>query len=309
MRRTRQTPHGSSLYGYSHAFRNNSVHRDKRVFLASALLCTSLILVLAVTMKSRDVIAGQDYTVEAFSGDDVDLSSVTLYAPRRTIRKGDRLLPNDFKRVYWPKSKVPEAAIQELYEIDGKFALVDLNEEMPVLRTELSKERYREQLEITPGHRAVTISIDPETSNGYHVIPGTIVDVALVYHEGRAVKTEIVVEQARVISLGGYMQQDERASGRPRMNHKTVTLDVAPQDALKIITAKGMGKLTLMLRNPTDLEPMTTREMDENKVIRNKKKIEARKPDICGGFEANGKSFVVECDGSHYESVPIPSLP
>lgn len=126
---------------------------------------------------------------------------------------------------------------------------------------------------VSPGMRAISVTISAATGAGGFIAPGDYVDVLLsIAHEiklvdetgkaedaeGRAVvlpdgdslvkyTTETVMRNVRVLAIDQSLARDEEAG--PADVGKTATLEVSPHDAEKLLTAGQLGSLTLVLRS------------------------------------------------------------
>lgn len=105
---------------------------------------------------------------------------------------------------------------------------------------------------ILSGRRAVTIPVDDLSSLSGLLKSGDFIDLYVSFdHEGRHV-TAPLLQGVRVLAIG----QDE--DGMPRsasMAHgafSTVTLDVSPEDALKLVAARRNGTMSAILRRDSD---------------------------------------------------------
>ena len=298
----------NSRFGRPHSGLGRGSSRDKKLFLAAAVLAMSLVLVLAVVFKFKVSNATQEYPVVSTSDDfgGSDMATVTLLSPERPIKAGTNLADVKFKTMYWPRNQVPEGAIRDVAEVTGKYARIDLAAGAPIEIRHLTDQPTLSVLPLTPGNRAVTINIDAETAIEYHVLPGTSVDVVLTHYVGRDVKTKVIVQNARVLSLGGSTNTKGTNTGgrRPNMRSKTVTLDVSPKNALEITTAKQLGKLSLLLRNQADDKPLATVEVEGADVTDQKKndKPAVRKRCTRGRVKIAGDEYIVDCDGKMYQA-------
>jgi pilus assembly protein CpaB len=109
---------------------------------------------------------------------------------------------------------------------------------------------------LTPGHRAMTITVDVAQSASGLLLPGDHVDVMLVQNLDQATNDparksvgELVLSGARVVAVdhtlaGGAATLASSATVQP----KTVTLDVTPGEAQRLAVASQLGKLELSLR-------------------------------------------------------------
>jgi pilus assembly protein CpaB len=115
---------------------------------------------------------------------------------------------------------------------------------------------------LTPGQRAVTISVDaPQSASGL-ISPGDRVDVILVQEIGegeRRLAAEAVLHNTRVLAVGRSF-----TGGRPTLpiadtatatapEPKTVTLEASPHDAERLLLASRLGELQLALRAVGDV--------------------------------------------------------
>ena len=131
----------------------------------------------------------------------------------------------------------------------------------PVLLAKLSGPNGRASLSnlLAPGMRAVTIRTDEIAGVGGFITPGDRVDVVLTRDAGAIVEvaanargaagstiaTEIVVANARVLTVG--QGADERETAPQIVN--SVTIEVTTEGAQKVALARTIGTLSLSLRS------------------------------------------------------------
>ncbi|MCI5064898.1 Flp pilus assembly protein CpaB [bacterium] len=292
----------NNRFGRPHASMGRTTDRDRKLFIAAAILAMSLVLVLAVVFKFKLANGSEDKIPEVSNPNPPvqNIATITILAPERPVKAGTALGNVRFKNVFWPRNQVPEGAIQDVSEIRGKFAKVDLAEGAPIQLSQLTDEIARASLPLTPGNRAVTINIDAESAIEYHVLPGTIVDVVLTHFVGREMNAKVIVEKARVLSLGGSTDsQGGTGGGRRQMRSKTVTLDVSAKDALRIIGSKRLGKLSLLLRDQGDDASSPVTEVTTVDIVQPKEKPKERQKQCTKGrVRIDGNEFVMHCDGS-----------
>ena len=112
--------------------------------------------------------------------------------------------------------------------------------------------------------RAVTISVDEVTGVGGHIQPNDHVDIAAnftVEGERAGITTLTLLQNVTVLAVGLEVgrkrvdiEETHSTSAMLRRGYNTVTLSLTPQEAEMIIFAQARGKITLVLRNPEDLE-------------------------------------------------------
>jgi pilus assembly protein CpaB len=102
------------------------------------------------------------------------------------------------------------------------------------------------------GMRAVTVSVSDLSSVAGFVLPGDRVDLVLTQEvggEGGALKvSETVVRNLRVLAVD---QTSDNTTNQPRVG-RTITLEVTPKLAEKVIVAQTLGSLSLTLRAISD---------------------------------------------------------
>jgi pilus assembly protein CpaB len=114
---------------------------------------------------------------------------------------------------------------------------------------------------LTPGHRAMTITVDVAQSASGLLLPGDHVDVMLVQDLGQATNDparksvgELVLSGARVVAVDHTLAGGAPTGGAAALvsgaavQPKTVTLDVTPGEAQRLAVASQLGKLELSLR-------------------------------------------------------------
>lgn len=287
--------------------------RERLFFFAAAGLFAFLAftVIFVLNFKGRsDATEGMAPAVQPAAA---VIGTVTLLAPDRYIKSGTRLSDVSFREVYWPRDKVPPQAISDISELRDFFASADIAEGTPLLRSHLTREAVGISLPLTPGNRAVSIEVDATSGVEGFALPGTKVDVVLTHTVENNMVSQIIVQNARVLSYGGDSTPQEqqtapqRGRGMARETQRTITLDVSSQDALKIQTARQLGKLSLMLRSPDDNKSPAVVEQSQNDIVPNSRPADARKKACtsAGSMRIEGKEFQIGCDGRLEELDPF----
>lgn len=109
--------------------------------------------------------------------------------------------------------------------------------------------------QLRPGYRAISVEIDPESAAGGYIQPNDRVDVLLTTRAeansdgGRRVRTDVVLEDVRVMALGELTQAAAATSDPPAPHfNKTAVLELSADDARALEMAEAMGSLSLALR-------------------------------------------------------------
>ena len=290
----------ANKFGKNYPVVGKTNDRERLLFVAAAGLAFSLFIILIVVFQFKDPASAREEVSSLPPEIPSDVGTITLLTPDRAVKAGTRLADVSFKEIYWPRNQVPDAAIRDIAEVRNMFAKIDLAAGVPLQRRHLTREQNNVSLPLTPGNRAVAIQINAETSVEEHAKPGTHVDVVLTYYEDGNLTSKVIVQNARVLSLGGETAAAGKAPSnasrlRAGRQSKTITLDVAPNDALKILTSKKLGDISLMMRNDTG--PMQVTEVPAQDIAGGNK---GRKNRVCkkGTVRIQGENFILNCDGS-----------
>ena len=184
------------------------------------------------------------------------------------LRFGMELDRTQLTEIPWPQDNLPEGAfgsIDELFADGSRVVLSPIETSEPVLLAKLSGANGRATLSnlLSPGMRAVTIKTDEIAGVGGFVVPGDRVDVVLTRDagaieevsenaagaSGSTITTEIVVENAKVLTVG--QGADVRQTAPQIVN--SVTVEVSVDGAKKIALARNVGALSLSLRSSNDV--------------------------------------------------------
>jgi pilus assembly protein CpaB len=113
---------------------------------------------------------------------------------------------------------------------------------------------------VPDGHRAVTVAVNEVAGVAGFITPQSRVDVVLTTPRPGASDKEdniskVILQNVSVLASG---QVTEQKDGKPVIT-PTVTLDLPPTDAEKLIVGAKKGSLQLLLRNVIDVAAIDTR--------------------------------------------------
>lgn len=120
---------------------------------------------------------------------------------------------------------------------------------------------------IPQGHRAVTVGVNEVAGVAGFVAPNNRVDIVLTastpkYAAGEKI-SKIILQNVTVLATG---QITEQKDGKPVVV-PTVTLDLLPEEAERLINAASQGSLQLLLRSVIDTTPVEARGATITKVL------------------------------------------
>ena len=187
----------------------------------------------------------------------------TIVVATAPLRFGMPLDRAQLSEIPWPQDSLPQGAfatIDKLLAEGSRVVLSPVEANEPVLLAKLSGPNGRATLSnlLSPGMRAVTVKTDEIAGVGGFITPGDRVDVVLTRDagaieetsdsakgaSGATITTEIVVENAKVLTVG--QGADERQTS-PRIAN-SVTIEVTTEGAQKVALARNVGSLSLSLR-------------------------------------------------------------
>jgi pilus assembly protein CpaB len=122
---------------------------------------------------------------------------------------------------------------------------------------------------VKPGIRAITIAVDEINSISGMLQPGDRIDLLFSARppetagaRGQVAEATLPLFQGLLVLATGRQVRagvDERGAQR---SFSTVTVEVAPEQAQRLVVAQRTGKLTAVLRNPDDPARMARKAMD-----------------------------------------------
>ena len=187
----------------------------------------------------------------------VQSKTVRVLVADRDFGRGERFGLEAVRWEEWPEKTVvqSEAYITEDQgitpeDLQAAIARTPIVIGEPILESKIVRASSSGMLAavLTPGMRAVTMRISPETGAGGFILPGDRVDV---YHTetNEDNNTEVVklFDNVKILAIDGLFAEDPTLSNLPGT---TATLELAPNDAEYMIqTRDSNGKVSLALRS------------------------------------------------------------
>jgi pilus assembly protein CpaB len=203
-------------------------------------------------------------------------SAVQVLVAKRDLAVGERITPDAIGWVDWPqgsasqsfylKSAAPNAA-EELANGVVRVAMVTgeplTNQKVVVIGAASSTMAAL----VTPGMRATTIAINPETAVAGFILPNDRVDIVLTremtitvngQQTNRSVSST-VLENVRVLAIDQALAQAKDAN---TLAGSTATVELSAEDAEKLRLADKLGDLSLSLRSYADAGGPTMARLD-----------------------------------------------
>lgn len=193
--------------------------------------------------------------------------NVAIAVAVRNLKKGEALTARDFKSAFLPKIYVLKGMIPagEVGTHNGKILQNDLEEGYPLFR-HMAGNRHSDTTTNNPlvaeDTRAVTISVDPIKGVAGLIRPGDYVDIVATFERpesgparrgggssagGASTVSVFLMQNVKVIALDNRTLATSMRT-RQAMPYRTVTLEVSPRDAVRLVSATNQGEIQLLLR-------------------------------------------------------------
>ena len=234
----------------------------QNIVLIAAVICGLVAAVLANTWLQGK---NREYRLlrEALIG---KVEKTEVVVARRTLPKGTVIQISDIgtRKVF--KNGLHSGAVPpENYErLIGRKLANTLEEASPILWSDIEGGQATARglsSDIRTGMRAVSIAVSGANAVSGLVLPNDTVDVLGTFVFGSEndltasdLVTLTVLQNVTVLATGTDTAKTLATSSRAVGGYSTVTLEVTPREAEILVFAQQMkGRLTLTLRNPTDV--------------------------------------------------------
>lgn len=180
----------------------------------------------------------------------------TVVVAKLEIPHGAKIIPEQLTTVQLPHNATPVGTFDSYEKVAGRIAITRIMPNEPIIATRLAQDGSAAGLSalIPEGYRAMTVKVDDEAGIAGFLMPGTQVDVLAVITpdqtQGQNPISKIVLQNIKVLASGTNL--DEPKDKREAETVKTVTLQVTPDQAEKLVLSSAEGRLRLALRNSTD---------------------------------------------------------
>ncbi len=240
-------------------------HRNK-LLMSAALLCGGVA-----------VYAGSQYVNEQVQAERArlqvpDQQTVEVVVASAALVPGDTISAANMAVRSVPVDYVPSGAVtpDQFEALDGQRLMQPMHPgEILSAHALESADRQMFSSRVRPGIRAMTISVDEINSISGMLQPGDRVDLLLTARppsaDGRGEAahdaTVPLLQNLLVMATGRQVRPGDAGEGEGR-SFSAVTVEVTPEQAQRLIVAQRAGRLTAVLRNPGDGEPMNTAAID-----------------------------------------------
>lgn len=206
-----------------------------------------------------------------------EINSVKAVQPQRIvvaatdIAIGTTISGPQLKVTSWPKDSIPPGSTQLPENIISRVAI------RPIARGDAVTEQKLKPKSgapgagfmtyvVPPGHRAVTVAVNEVAGVAGFLTPNDRVDVIITTpmpNNDRESISKIMLQNVPILATG---QVTDQKAGKPVVV-PTVTLDLQPEDAEKLVLSAAKGSLQLLLRNIADSTQVNSKGATIAKVL------------------------------------------
>ena len=242
----------------------------------------TVLFVAALACGAVAVFAGKGYLAEQLEAERAKLAprpspARDVVVARRDLAKGEIVSVETMALRRIPEEYVSGSAVlpDHFDGFDGMRLAAPLRSgEQLVASAIVGGDNQAFSQRVKPGIRALTIAVDEVNSISGMLQPGDRIDLLFTARppadgDGRAQQPEATVplfQGLLVLATGKQVRAgaDDRAGSR---GFSTVTIEVEPEHAQRLVVAQRAGRLTAVLRNPDDPQRMSRKAMDVRQLL------------------------------------------
>ena len=255
---------------------------SSRLRAALAAHRNTVLLVAALACGAIAVYAGQGYLAEQLEAERARLTprpaqTRDVIVARRDLAKGDVVTTETMAVRRIPEEYVSGSAVlpEHFDGFEGMRLAAPLRSGEQLMASAIvGGDNLAFSQRVKPGIRALTIAVDEVNSISGMLQPGDRIDLLFSARppaegDGRAPQPEATVplfQGLLVLATGRQVRAgvDERGGAR---SFSTVTVEVEPEHAQRLVVAQRAGRLTAVLRNPDDPQRMNRKAMDVRQLL------------------------------------------
>ncbi|WP_017754556.1 Flp pilus assembly protein CpaB [Calidifontibacillus oryziterrae] len=217
---------------------------------------SKLILTLAIIMGLITTYLFYSYTKKLDQQVVMNESVVEVVIASQPLKVNQKLSSDMFEYIAVPETGLHPQAIKDISEVDGKFITANIEKGEIILSHRLQDQKTEQQFvsrKVTEGYRAVSIGANFVQSVSNLIEPEDYVDVIFteeVKNPGEQEKMFVstqLLQKARVLAVGRRML--ESVPGEEYVEYSSVTLELSPDDAVKVVNASQKGTLQFTLHS------------------------------------------------------------
>jgi len=199
---------------------------------------------------------------------DAVYEKVKVAVPVQDLRAGELISFNNVVIREMPKGFLHEDTIypENMKQVAGHQLAHPVNRGAPLLMSHLSKQRGAEIATlIKTGQRAITFPVDSLSSLSGMLRPQDHIDLMMTTKDGKQDQTFTMIDNVKVMATGETVEKlygDTEDRG-----YNTITIAVSKLNAGRILHARKIGRLSILLRSPGDTNHKKDKRITKNTVL------------------------------------------
>jgi len=179
---------------------------------------------------------------------------VDVVAVSKTIPPNRRITSDMLQIVTVPKMSVHEHTIYEIEDAVGKYTTAQIEANEVLLKHHIQSEKEETifvSKKVKEGYRAVSVGVNFVQSVSNLIEPEDYVDVIFsevikLENNQTRVDSKQLLSNVRVLAVGRRLV-DSTKTEEPYVEYSSVTLELKPADAVKLVNASERGSIQLTL--------------------------------------------------------------
>jgi pilus assembly protein CpaB len=224
------------------------------------------ILILALVMALITTFLFNKYLKDIDMKYKKSQNKITVVTAKNPILKNEKVARDMLELKEISEDAVLPDSVKSIELVEGKYALADISQGETLLSFRFTSE-YEEEKQITRkirhGFRALSVEVNFVESVSNLIQPEDYVDI--IFSENirqdagkNNIITEITLENVRVLAVGKSLteeseQKEQENSSKQNekavVQYTSVTLELKPEDAVKLINNDERGNIKLVLRS------------------------------------------------------------
>jgi|SRR5690625_4904500 len=163
-----------------------------------------------------------------------------------TIIEAENLAVRDFPIDYVPTDSYLPESFEDIRGYMLKYSVNAGDTVQPLHLQSANANQFSQRIQ--SGRRAMSISVDRINSISGLIRPGDLIDIYVSFDYQRRKVTAPLLQGVYVLATDQYTDDTTQTSS----SFNTLTLDLSPDEAAKLVAAMHSAEITAMLRNPVD---------------------------------------------------------
>lgn len=217
----------------------------------------ALVFGLLALVLTRSYLASREQALVTAAQESSKKAMTVVVVPTKDLEKGTVLDASQLATREIPAEFVNADAItpDEIGGYFGQKLAWPVTHGSPLLKSQIDASSRAFASMLKGGTRALTIQVDDINSTSGMTVPGNHIDLLLVRENGTADEVRPLFQNLLVLATGQAVQGSDVPMGGPNQERKgytTLTLEVQPEQAARLVLAQKLGTLRAVLRGADD---------------------------------------------------------